>query len=61
MPKRATVYFNPAVHRALRVKVAETDRSFSDLVNEAIRLSVAEDAEDLTAFEKRTSRIIGLF
>ena len=53
--KRATVYFDPALHRALKVKAAETDRSLSDLVNEAIRLSLLEDAEDLAAFEERAS------
>ena len=53
--KRATVYLDPAIHRALRVKAAETDRSLSDLVNEAIKLSLAEDAEDLAAFEERAS------
>jgi len=53
MSKRATVYFDPALHRALRVKAAETDRSLSDLVNEAVKLSLAEDAEDLAAFEER--------
>jgi hypothetical protein len=53
--KRATVYFDPAIHRALRVKAAETDRSLSDLVNEAIKLSLTEDAEDLAAFEERAS------
>ena len=51
--KRATIYFDPALHRALRVKAAETDRSLSDLVNEAVKLSLVEDAEDLTAFEER--------
>ena len=51
--KRATVYFEPALHRALRVKAAETDRSLSDLVNEAVRQSLLEDAEDLAAFEER--------
>jgi hypothetical protein len=51
--KRATVYFDPALHRALRVKAAETDRSLSDLVNEAVKLSLLEDAEDLAAFEER--------
>ena len=51
--KRATVYFDPAVHRALRLKAAETDRSLSDLVNEAVRYSLAEDAEDLAAFDER--------
>jgi len=55
LTKRATVYFDPAIHRALRLKAAETDRSLSDLVNEAIKLSLAEDAEDLAAFEERAS------
>ena len=52
-PKRATVYFDSELHRALRLKAAETDRSLSDLVNEAVQLSLAEDAEDLAAFKKR--------
>jgi predicted HicB family RNase H-like nuclease len=51
--RRATVYFNPAVHRALRLKAAETDQSISDLINEAVGLSLREDAEDLAAFEDR--------
>ena len=54
-PKRATVYFDPAIHRALRHKAAETDRSMSDLVNDAVRASLAEDAEDLAAFEERAA------
>lgn len=53
--KRATVYFDPIIHRALRIKAAETDRSLSDLVNEAVKLSLAEDAEDLAVFEERAS------
>ena len=53
--KRATVYFDPDIHRALRLKAAETDRSLSDLVNEAVKLALAEDAEDLAAFEERAS------
>ena len=53
MSKRATIYFDPALHRALRVKAAETDRSLSDLVNDAVKLSLAEDAEDLASFEER--------
>ena len=52
-PKRATVYFDSQIHRALRLKAAETDRSVSNLVNEAVRMSLAEDVEDLTAFEER--------
>ena len=53
--KRATVYFDPALHRALRIKAAETERSMSDLVNEAVQLSLVEDAEDLAAFEDRVN------
>ena len=52
--KRATVYFDPTLHRALRVKAAETDRTLSEIVNEAVRNSLAEDAEDLAAFEERS-------
>ena len=51
--KRTTVYFDPDLHRALRLRAAETDRSVSELVNEAVKLGLAEDAEDLEAFEKR--------
>ena len=53
--KRATVYLDPELHRALRLKAAETDRTMSDLVNEAIQLALAEDAEDLAAFDQRDS------
>jgi hypothetical protein len=53
--KRATVYFELELHRALRIKAAETDRSLSDLVNEAVKLSLAEDATDLAAFEARAA------
>ena len=51
--KRATVYFDPDLHRALRMKAAETERSLSDLVNSAVRRSLANDADDLAAFEDR--------
>ena len=53
--KRATVYFDPALHRALRIKSVETDTSISDLVNEAVRAALAEDASDLEAFKVRES------
>jgi hypothetical protein len=52
-PKRATVYFDPEIHRALRLKSAATDRTISEVVNEAVKLSLAEDAEDLAAFDAR--------
>jgi len=51
--KRATVYFDPDIHRALRLKSAATERTMSDVVNEAVKLSLAEDAEDLAAFDSR--------
>lgn len=51
--KRATVYFDPDIHKALRVKAAQTDRSMSDLVNAAVQTSLSEDAEDLAAFAER--------
>ncbi len=54
-PKRATVYFDPGVHRALPLKAAETEQSLSDLVNAAVRHSLAEDGEDLAAFEERAA------
>lgn len=53
LSKRATVYLDPELHRALKIKAAATSRSMSELINEAIRLSLAEDAEDLAAFEER--------
>ena len=53
--KRSTIYLDPDLHKALKLKSVETSRSVSDLVNEAIRESLAEDAEDLTAFEERAS------
>ena len=51
--KRATVYFDADIHRALRLKAASSDKSISDMVNEAVKLTLAEDAEDLAAFEER--------
>jgi hypothetical protein len=51
--KRATVYFDPSLHKALRVKAAHTDQSLSELVNAAVRRSLREDAEDLEVFEAR--------
>jgi hypothetical protein len=53
LQKRATVYFDSQLHRALRIKAAETDQPISKIINDAMRLSLAEDAEDLAAFEER--------
>jgi len=51
--KRSTVYFDEALHAALRLKAAHTHRSVSDIVNEAVRVALAEDQEDLAAFQER--------
>lgn len=53
VPRRATIYLESALHRALKLKAVETDSSISELVNEAVRNSLAEDLEDLAAFEER--------
>ena len=51
--KRTTIYFDPDLHKALRMKAAETSRSITELVNEAVREALSEDAEDLAAFDDR--------
>jgi len=53
--KRATVYFQPELHKAIRLKAAHTNRSVSDIVNDAVRLALREDHEDLRAFEDRVA------
>ncbi len=51
--KRATIYFDPDLHKALKLKSVETSRSITELVNEAVREALSEDAEDLAAFDQR--------
>lgn len=51
--KRSTVYFSPDLHRALRIKAADTQRTVSELVNDAVRMALREDQEDLAAFVER--------
>ena len=51
--KRATIYMDAELHRALRMKAAETCSSISEIVNHAVKLLLAEDAEVLAAFEER--------
>ena len=53
--KKSTIYLDPDLHKALRLKSVETSRSISDLVNEAVRLALAEDADDLAAFQERAN------
>lgn len=56
--KRATIYLDPVIHKALKLKAVETSRSISDLVNEAVREALAEDAEDLAAFDERADETL---
>ncbi len=51
--KRATIYFDPELHKALKLKALETSRSITDLVNQAVREALSEDADDILAFEER--------
>ena len=55
LSKRATVYFDPAIHRILKVKAAETSTSISEIIDRAIRREFMEDVEDLQAFKDRVS------
>jgi hypothetical protein len=59
--RRATVYLEPSLHRALRVKAAETEKSVSELVNAAVQRSLVEDAADLAAFEERANEPVVAF
>lgn len=53
--KRATVYFDPIIHKALKLKSIETSTSISELVNTAVKEILAEDAEDISAYEERAN------
>jgi plasmid stability protein len=55
LSKRSTVYFDPEIHQALRIKAATAHLSVSDIVNEAVRIALQEDQEDLNIFEKRVN------
>jgi len=51
--KRSTIYLDPALHRALKIKFLETSRSMSEIINDAVKEALAEDAEDLAVFDER--------
>ncbi|CCK78364.1 MULTISPECIES: hypothetical protein [Desulfobacula] len=53
LSKRSTIYLDPVLHQALRLKSLETSRSMSDIINEALREALSEDAEDLSVFDER--------
>lgn len=58
LSKRSTVYFDPQLHAALRLKALHTQRSLSDIVNDAVRAALAEDQQDLSAFSERIAEPI---
>jgi len=51
--KRTTIYLDPELHKALRLKAANNSKSVTELINDAVRLSLMEDAEDIAAFTIR--------
>jgi len=53
--KRSTVYFDPEIHKILKLKALDASCSVSDLVNQAVLHELAEDAEDLDAFKNRAT------
>jgi hypothetical protein len=55
LSKRSTVYFDPDIHQALKLKAASSQSSLSELVDEAVRLLMHEDQEDLAAIADRVS------
>jgi hypothetical protein len=55
LSKRSTVYFDPDIHHALRVRAVNTQQSVSEFVNEAVRRALREDQDDLSAFDERVA------
>jgi hypothetical protein len=51
--KRATIYLDEELHKALRMKTAVSSKTISELVNDAVRYSLAEDESDLSAYRER--------
>jgi len=50
---KATLYLDDPIHKALRLKAAETRQSMSELVNDALRVSLQEDLEDIQDWRER--------
>jgi hypothetical protein len=55
LSKRSTIYLDPFLHQALRLKALETSQSMSEIINEALKEALSEDAEDLAVFDERAS------
>jgi hypothetical protein len=55
LSKRSTIYLDPFLHKALRLKALETSQSMSEIINEALKEALSEDAKDLAVFDERAS------
>lgn len=53
LSKRSTIYLDPALHQTLKIKSLETSRSMSEIINDAVKEALSEDAEDLAVFDER--------
>ncbi len=53
LSKRSTIYLDPALHQALKLKALETSRSISEIINDAVKEALSEDADDLAVFDER--------
>ena len=53
---QATIYFDPKIHKALKMKAIQTENTLSELVNEAVKMSLSEDLIDLEALDKRKNQ-----
>ena len=58
LSKRSTIYLDPALHQALRLKALETSRSMSDIINESLKETLSDDANDLAAFDERADETL---
>jgi hypothetical protein len=59
-PKRSTIYFDPEIHRTLRLKAAATDRSNSEVVNDAVLQTLSEDAADLEVLRSAAASLCSI-
>ena len=54
LSKRSTVYFEPDIHQALKMRAASAHLSVSELIDEAVRLLMREDQEDLSCCSSKS-------
>ncbi|GHB70389.1 hypothetical protein GCM10008107_19710 [Psychrosphaera saromensis] len=61
LTKRSTVYFEPSTHQALKIRAASSETSMSELINDAVRLLMYEDQEDLAAISERSDELVVIY